>query len=233
VKLGFIILCRYNSSRLPGKILREINGKPILKYIFESLSQVVSPENIIVATSEEETDNPIVEYCKKNKINVFRGSLENVAERFLECAKHFNLDYATRINGDNLFIDLNTIKSMLEIARKNTFDLVSNVKNRTFPKGMSVEMVKVNYYNEIYKKFNKPEHFEHVTIYLYQNDAEQNFYYFFNQTCIEAAGIQMAIDDQHDFETASKIIAKFDREHFTYSLKEVFEIYKNVNEQSI
>ena len=85
MKIGFVIICRYNSSRLPGKILMEINGKSILQYIIERLSLVVPENNIVVATSEEKTDNPIAEYCIKNKINVFRGSLDNVALRFLNC----------------------------------------------------------------------------------------------------------------------------------------------------
>jgi spore coat polysaccharide biosynthesis protein SpsF len=208
--------------------LKEINGKAVLKYIHESLSQVTDNENIIVATSEEDTDNPIVDYCKVNKITFFRGSLNNVAQRFLNCAKQYKLDFATRINGDNLFVDVDAIKNMLDIVKTNQYDFVSNVKKITFPKGMSVEIVRTSHFEKKYLKFDKKEFFEHVTLYLYQNDSDENYFYYYNTTCPEAAGIQLAIDDVKDFEIASKIIANFDREHFTYSLKEVFEIYKRV-----
>ena len=82
MKIGAIVICRYNSSRLPGKILKKINGKPILTYIIERLKCVQNLDDFIVATSINTTDQPIVDYCIKNQIKYFRGSLENVAERF-------------------------------------------------------------------------------------------------------------------------------------------------------
>ena len=68
MKIGFIILCRYNSTRLPGKILKEINGKPIIQYIVDSLLNITSTGNIVVATSGQKSDNPISDYCNKNNI---------------------------------------------------------------------------------------------------------------------------------------------------------------------
>ncbi len=230
MKIGFIILCRYNSSRLPGKILRTIHQKPILQYIVDSLSELVDKDAIVVATSEEATDNPIAEYCKANNINLFRGDLNNVSKRFLDCAKTYGWDYATRINGDNLFVDTRTIQDMLKIAQTNKYDFVSNVKNRTFPKGMSVEMVKTDYYQEQYQRFTEPDHFEHVTIFLYQNDNNQNYYYFYNTRCPEAAGLQFAIDTQEDFDLAEQIIRQLGRT-FNFNLEDVLEVYQTLKKR--
>jgi len=227
MKIGFIILCRYNSSRLPGKILKEIEAKPILQYIVDSLSEVVDKENIVVATSEEETDNPIYNYCKKNNIQVFRGDLNNVSKRFKDCANTYNFDFATRINGDNIFVDQETIKEMLSIAETDKYDFISNVKNRTFPKGMSVEIVRTSYYNKKYENFNTSGDFEHVTINLYNNDEGENYYYHYNEKCIEASGIQFAVDTKEDFETASKIIKKLNKKN-NFTLKEVYQTYINL-----
>lgn len=227
MNIGFVILCRYNSSRLPGKILKKISGKPILMYIIERLIQVIPIENIVVATSTEESDNPIAEYCKENQINVFRGSLNNVALRFLKCAEKYNFDYTTRINGDNIFVDIQTLKEMCKLAESRKYDFISNVKNRTFPKGMSIEIIRTSFLKEGFKNFNKDEYFEHVTLYFYENDKGQNFYYFYNNICPEAAGLQMAIDTEADFNTIENIIKCFSEIHTNYGLKEIFFLYNN------
>ncbi len=227
MKIGFIILCRYNSSRLPGKILKKIEGKEILQYIVDSLSNITNNSNIIVATSTQESDNPIFEYCIEKNIQVFKGDLNNVSKRFMDCANNYNLDYATRINGDNIFVDQETITEMLKITELNNYNLISNVKNRTFPKGMSVEIVNTEHYNKKYKTFSSPNDFEHVTINLYNNDENENYYYFYNTKCPESAGIQLAIDTQEDFDTASQIIKKLNKTN-NFTLTEVFKTYKEL-----
>lgn len=224
MKIGFIILCRFNSSRLPGKILKEIQGKPILKYIVESISNIVDEENIVVATSEEDTDLPIVNYCKQNNIQFYRGDLSNVSKRFRDCAVQYRFDYATRINGDNIFIDQSTISEMLEIAQLNQYDFISNVKGRTFPKGMSVEIVRVSHYQKQYSNFKSADDFEHVTIHLYQNDQDKNYYYFYNKRCKQAAGLQFAVDSQEDFDLAEKIILDLGKDN-NFGLEEVYQSY--------
>jgi len=227
MKIGYIILCRYNSSRLPGKILKKIQGKTILQYIIDALYTVTEKENVVVATSTEDSDNPIYDYCMSNKIKVFRGSLNNVSERFKNCALKYNFDFATRINGDNIFIDLSIVNEMEKVALTDKYDFVSNVKNRTFPKGMSIEMVRTKHYNEIYKKFLTADDFEHVTIYLYNNDNNKNYYYLYNTKCIEAAGLQFAIDTKEDFYLAKQIISKLNKKN-NFSLEEVYNEYRKI-----
>jgi len=228
MRIGFVIICRYNSNRLPGKILKEINGKPIIQYIIERLQKITSSEKIVVATSENESDDPIINYCKENSINYFRGSLNNVAERFLLCSEAFSFDYSVRINGDNIFIDINSFKEMIEITMMNKYKFISNVKNRTFPKGMSIEIVKTEYYREMYNVFETKDHYEHVTLFLYSQDNKEEHFYFFNKICPEASGIQLAIDDLDDFKLAEKIIGSFKMNHTNYNLAEIYPIYKNI-----
>jgi spore coat polysaccharide biosynthesis protein SpsF len=233
MKIGFIIICRYNSRRLPGKILKKINGKEILLYIYERLFTVARNDDIIVATSEEDSDNPIVDFCSQNNINFYRGSLNNVALRFLNCAEKYGFDYATRINGDNIFLDIQTLKEMVSIALKNKYDFISNVKDRTFPKGMSIEIVRTDYYKKVYKEFNKEEFFEHVTLYLYNLANPLNHCYYYNKIEPKAAGIQLALDTKEDFYKVSKIINNFKKDHREYGLPEVYKIYKYIGNESI
>jgi spore coat polysaccharide biosynthesis protein SpsF len=233
LKIGFIIICRYNSKRLPGKILKEINGKPIIAYIIERLMTSVEREHIIVATSREHTDDPIENFCNQNNIHCFRGSLDNVAERFLQCAQKYSFDFATRINGDNFFMDVDSLKEMIDITLSNKYDFVTNLKNRTFPKGMSIEIVRISFYEKMYRQFNNNDHFEHVTQYLYQHDDQSRYYHYLNTVCPEAGGIQLAIDDEGDFRLAEKIIHTFTGQHTNYGLKDIYKRYKMLkdNEQ--
>lgn len=225
LNIGFQIICRYNSHRLPGKILREIKGKPILQYIVERVNEVVPKEQIVISTSVEPTDDPIIEYCQQNGLNYFRGSLDNVSERFLNCALANNFDYTTRINGDNIFVDISLLEKMTNIAKSGQYELISNLKNRTFPKGMSIEIVRTKYYEGRYKNFTTPDDFEHVTLNLYQNEEADKYFYVLNDICPDAGGIQLAIDTKEDFSLASKIISNFAGSHLDYGLSEVYHFY--------
>ncbi len=213
MKIGAIIICRYNSTRLPGKILKEINGKTILSFIIERLNCVKNLDEIIVATSDQKSDEPIIDYCTAEGIKFYRGSLINVAKRFLDCSKSFNLDYSIRINGDNLFLDHRIITKMIKKINENDFDMISNVKDRTFPKGVSVEIINVEFYKKIFSQLNTPYLQEHVTIYFYENLKSGNFFHFKNTLYPSAGGAQLAIDTEDDFNIATKIIDSFNDHH--------------------
>lgn len=231
MKLGIIILCRYDSSRLPGKILMPLQGKPILQYILERIEQVVDLSSIVVATSDEISDDPVFEYCQRNGINCFRGSKENVAKRFLECAEEYKFDFFVRINGDNLFVDSEILRTLLNIASTGNYDFISNVKGRTFPKGMSIEVVSFDFYRSAYERFDKSDHFEHVTIFFYQHENLGRQYHYINHICPEAAGIQLAIDTVEDFERAASMIARMERSHTEYHLTDIWKLWKDVEDE--
>lgn len=226
---GIVILSRFNSSRLPGKALKQIEGKPVLKYILERLGTAVPLENIVVATSDEMSDDPIAEFCQKEQVACFRGSLKNVSERFLTAAQSKGWDYAVRINGDNIFLDTDVLDKMLKLAAQKEAGLVSNVKGRTFPKGMSVEIVKTSHYAKQMQEINKDERYrEHVTLYLYEHESSDLHYiHFKNDALPEAAGIQLALDTEEDFQRSKDLIKRFERSHIHYNLKEILQLIKN------
>ncbi len=231
MQVGIILLCRYNSKRLPGKILKPIAGKPIIAYIMDQLSIAVSQKSIIVCTSENGTDDPIAAYCDQQGYNCFRGSLENVSRRFLDCGLHYGFDYLTRINGDNLFINHEVLQKMITSAKSGKYNFITNVKDRTFPKGMSIEIVKRVFYQDYYENhFSSSGHFEHVTQYFYQKSPKIPWVkYFYNKTVPQAAGIQLAIDTQKDFEMAERMIDTFDKNIAEYNLAELYKVWEKVH----
>ncbi len=230
MKTGIIVLCRYNSSRLPGKILKTIQGKAVLQYIMERLQCTVPEGNIVVATSVEPSDNPIAEYCSAKGWNCFRGDLDNVSQRFLGCALKYEMEYAVRINGDNLFLDPELLSSMLAIVEGDRFDFITNVKDRTFPIGMSIEIVRTPFYKSLIERFAEDAYLEHVTLYLYDHPKIGRRQYVYNERCPEAKGLKLAVDEAKDFDLASKIIGKMNKLHAFYGIKEIYHLITSLNE---
>jgi spore coat polysaccharide biosynthesis protein SpsF (cytidylyltransferase family) len=227
-KIGVIILSRYNSSRLPGKALIKINNKEILSYIVERVLQVFDKNQIVLATSDEKTDDPIDAYAKRNNLNCYRGSLNNVAQRFFNAAIENDFDYVVRINGDNIFLDINLLKELKEKTIKGSYDFISNVKDRTYPKGMSIEIIRVKYYAKWMGKIQESERYkEHVTLFFYENEA--NHFYKINTSLEEMKGIQLALDTKEDFERTTSLINLFTEEHWNYNLKEIYQLLKKTN----
>ncbi len=223
-KFGAIVLSRYNSSRLPGKALMTIHGKEVLQIIIERLSMVIPLKHIVIATSSEASDEPIAEFAKARGYNCFRGSLDNVALRFYEAAMHYDFEYAARINGDNVFVDTHVLESMIKQI-SHSYDFITNVHNRTYPKGMSIEIVKLSSYrNALSEISTDKKYFEHVTSYWYEHLPE-NVFFQYNTELPEAAGLQFALDTPEDFENISSIFDAFTESHIKYNLERILPLY--------
>ena len=100
-----IIQARMGSTRLPGKVLRKVNTVPLLKFQLDRINQALLIDQTIVATSNSENDNLIVEFCKANGIACFRGSEDDVLDRYYRCAKKYKADIIIRFGADNPLID--------------------------------------------------------------------------------------------------------------------------------
>ncbi len=227
VTIGVVLLCRYSSTRLPGKIFREIKGKPIIEYIVERILSSVDRSHFIIATSKEKSDDKIEEYCLHNNLNCYRGSLEDVAGRFLEAGTLMGWDYAVRINGDNLFVATDVLKVLMREAKLNKFDFITNTHGKTFPQGMSVEIVRMGFFRNAYKLFKTNDDFEHVTFYLHRNKIGE--YLFWDNTEYPEAGqLKFAIDEQKDFDLCSRIFDRFTRPQVEYMMPQILDIYKKI-----
>lgn len=226
MKIGIVILCRYSSARLPGKILKEINGRTVLSYIVERIQQAAPNNPVVVATTVDKTDDPIVNYCHRSRLQVFRGDLEDVAGRLLSCAQAYKWDFTVRINGDNLFLDIRTLSEMLAIASTDMFDFVSNIPGRTFPYGMSVEIMRTSFYRDALEKMKEDSHREHVTSWLYENPEFGTRHIYTNTICPKAAGMKMALDTPADLKKAKTIL---DYETYIQRDMGLSEIYSFLN----
>ena len=116
---------------------------------------------------------------------------------------------------------------MIEISQTEDYDLVTNVPQRTFPFGVSVEILDTNFYDKIYKEISRSDDREHVTTYIYRNMSKYNVYTYFSNRK-EYHGVHLALDTEKDLEIITKIIKSFKKNHREYDLQSIVKIYYSI-----
>lgn len=223
MKIGAVIQCRFNSQRLPGKILRKISDNCIIDVIVSNLKQYFDEDQILVATSEEETDDKLFAHCRMKGYNVIRGSLDDVSSRFLNGSKEFGFDFALRVNGDNYFMNAQLLDYFFSQIDSFEYDLITNVPGRTFGYGMSLELINMRTYRKIINKFDWDDR-EHVTKFIYDNKNDFKIKEVHNKDYPNLIGKKLAIDTSEDFEKAELITQKIGTQFFTLeNLNEYFK----------
>ena len=162
------IQARMSSKRFPGKVLAPFNGIPILTCVIERVNKVIPSGRIVVLTSIDQSDDPLVCYVRNSGISVYRGPLENVFERFQLCLREYPCSWFFRICADSPLLDSEILRTMLVRNDKPNVDLITNVYPRTFPKGQSVEMLNSNTFEGIDPHSLTSAQQEHVTKVYYE-----------------------------------------------------------------
>lgn len=166
------VQARMSSKRFPGKVLAPLRGEPVIAHVLSRVSQVLPMDRITVATSDDTSDDPLVHYLHARKVQVFRGSLTNVFARFQACLKEYPCDWFLRVCADSPLIDPKLLSVALNHQNRTDLDLVTNVQTRTFPKGQSVEMVRLSTFARIDEHRLSAEEKEHLTKVYYDHPSE-------------------------------------------------------------
>ncbi|MFA4903568.1 MAG: NTP transferase domain-containing protein [Desulfobaccales bacterium] len=161
-----------SSERFPGKVLAPLGGKPIIARVIARVTQVIPSEMVVVATSQEESDDPLAYYLRGNGIQVFRGPLDNVFSRFQLCLREFPCTWFFRICADSPFLDSSLMQKIMNYCDRTQVDLVTNVFPRTFPPGRSLEMVNSKPFAAIDSANLTKEEQEHLTQ-VYYNHSDR------------------------------------------------------------
>lgn len=201
-----IIQARMTSSRLPGKVLQPVAGKPLLNWVHTRLSSATELSEVVVATSVSVSDNPIVEFCRRIGISVYRGSLESVAQRLLDCARSQQSSEFVRISGDSPLIDPMLVDQAVVLHKQESPDLTTNVQFRSFPKGQSVEVIRTRALESALSQMRDPRDLEHVTRYFYLNPQEFFIENFFSEVPI--GDVQLSVDTVEDLKVVDKILTQ-------------------------
>ncbi len=219
MNLGIIVQARMSSERLPGKVLREVQGKPMLQYTLERVALARGADGVIVATSDEASDDPIAAFCVARGMSCFRGSLPDVAGRFLAAAESYGYDAFVRVCGDSPCTDPGVITEAIALFRSGAYDLVTNTFPRSFPKGISVEVVRTATFRQVHTRMVEAADREHVTRYYYQHPEEfriRNFSADHNNS-----EVQLSVDTPEDWAMFTGVLARMDRPHTTYDYRAI------------
>lgn len=157
-----VVQARMSSQRLPGKVLAPLAGRPALAWLLERLA----PFEVVVATSDEPSDEPVADFCAERGVECFRGPLADVAARFAGVIERYRLDAFVRVNGDSPLLDPALVAQGIELFHAATPDLATNVFPRSFPSGQSVEVVDAEAFLAVRGEFDERDR-EHVTTFFY------------------------------------------------------------------
>lgn len=216
ITINAIIQARIGSTRLPGKVLIEIEGIPILEHIINRLNVIKNINKVIVATSSMPENDVIEAFCKEKAIACVRGSEENVLERFGLVAAEYLADIYIRATGDNPIIDVNLIEDMLTFFRRKQLTYTGY---RGFPLGSGVEVFSNTALMDCLKNANLPYELEHVTPYMYQRMKDRKVEYFLSQT--NDSKIRMTIDTEDDLTFAKELFKRLFKNNPYFGVSDV------------
>jgi len=172
MKTVAIIQARMSSTRLPGKVLADVSGKPLLYYVVERARACPLLDEVLVATTDKVADDMVMYFCREEGIPFFRGDPDDVLKRYADAARICNADTVVRITADCPLIDPEIIGKVVEQFRKGQCDYAANVLDRTYPRGLDTEVFSREILERLERSVHDPENREHVTFYIYCHPAE-------------------------------------------------------------
>ena len=213
-----------SSTRLPGKVLMKLDKKhTVLDYLINQLKHSKLLGKIIIATTNLEEDNAIVNFAKKNEIEYFRGESDDVLDRYYQCAKNFSSDNILRITSDNPLVDPTVIDDLIINYQKSSCDYASTNLARTYPFGIDAEIFSFNTLEKTWKNAILPSEREHVSSYMKKNS--KIFKQFNLRNKIKVPLVRLTIDREVDLELFRIVISKItDR---PILMNNILELYNN------
>ena len=230
-----IIQARLNSSRFKNKIFKKLNGKTVLDFLVNRLLKYYKSNKIIIATSNKKIDTKISKYAKRKGVAVFRGSENDVLNRYVRCSKKYNVKNIVRLTSDCPLVDISLISKMWKIYKEKKLDYISNTlppNEATFPDGTDVEIISFKKLNLISKKKLDKTSREHVTNIFWQSKKFKCFN-FKNKNNISK--YKYSLDYRKDFDLIKKIVKSLGYNEKNYNPNTIVKFIhqnKNLNKMS-
>lgn len=236
MKVLAITQARYGSTRLPAKILKEVNGQTLLEIHLRRILQAKNVNKLKIATTDEEGSIFIVEVANKVGVDYFKGSVEDVLSRFYGTAESEKPDYVVRLTSDCPLIDPSIIDNIIDFTIHHDYDYV-RTDAASFPDGLDTEVMKFSVLERAYKEANMKSEREHVTPYIWKNGSSDGgtlfkTFKFKNEVGnYNANDYRITIDEPEDFEVIKRLIEALGidkgwKEYIDYLLahKDIYDI---------
>lgn len=227
IKLGAIIEARMGSSRLPGKVILEVNNKPLIIHLVNRLKHSKLLKKIIVATTINKKDDVLCKILKKNNILFFRGSESDVLGRIYFAAKKFKLKNILQITGDCPLVDPFIVSQVLKTYENNNFDFVSNANIRTYPIGMDVSVFSFKNLQKCFNLAKQRYYREHTTLFFRKNSFLFTHCNLMAPTNLHYPNLGLTLDEPNDYLLIKKIFNKFKDKESTFSCLDIIDFLKS------
>ncbi len=240
IKIVTIIQARIGSTRLPNKVMMPLAGKPLLLRMYERVNAAKHNDVIIIATTEEANDDPIVNLCKDNDIKYFRGNSTDLLDRHYKASLPFNPDAVVKIPSDCPLIDPEIIDKVLKyyIDNENIFDFVSNLHPASYPDGNDVEIFSMSALKDAWLNAKKELEREHTTPYFWENLDKFNVGNVKWESGKDySMSHRFTIDYEQDYEFIKRIYEELYSEDKIFSLQDILNLLdekpeiKKINEK--
>src|SRR3989344_3091478 len=227
-----IIQARMGSSRLPGKVMAPIIGKPMLWHVVNRVKRSKLVYKVVVATSTRLEDKKIVEFCKKNGVDAFIGPEKNVLKRYYLAAKQYRADVIVRITADCPLIDPKIVEKSIRTFFKRNFDYLAILtgagslksKDKKYPDGMDCEVFSFQSLEKAYREATSNKEREHVTVYIWRNPHK--FKIGKLESTVDCSDIRLVVDTKEDFLLVRKIYSKLYKKTPNFGLEEILSLFK-------
>ncbi len=223
-----IIQARMGSTRLPGKVLMNIAGRPLLAYLVERISRARTLDEIVVATTINENDNAIIEECEQRGIPNFRGSEEDVLRRYVSAARASRADIIVRVTADNPFTDPDSIDRVVDAI--NASDAGYAIETN-LPAGVTAEALSWSALASIDRVAHTSRWREHVTLYAKENPSAMRCLFLDPPADCRRPDLSFTVDHPHEYEHVREIANSF--ESIDFSLKTLIGVADDVAMRSL
>ncbi len=223
IKIGCIIQARMDSTRLPRKVLKKIVGKPLLGLLVDRLKPSKHIDEIIIATTINKKDQEIVDFCIENNIKYFRGSEEDVLDRYYQCAKQFNVDVIIRVTGDDPLIDYRVIDRVVKefLRLYPCVDLVANDIPFTYPVGLNTHVLSFQALKRANEESVEMIDREHVVDYIINNPDKFKVKSIHLGT--DYSSERWTLDYEEDYEFIKRVFGALYKENECFSMYDILK----------
>ncbi len=208
MKVNAIIQARCGSTRFPNKVFAPIDGKPLLWHVVNRLTYAKKIDKIVIATTENANDDQIEKWCKENQIDCFRGSTNDVLNRYYSASLAYPSDVVVRITADDPFKEPSVIDRVISKLEEEKLDYVTNNYPPSFPEGLDCEAFTFEALEKMERKARDSFEREHVTQYIFRHTDEFKMGNVSNDSDISA--YRWTIDTTTDYEMVCAVYAKRD-----------------------
>ena len=221
-KVVAIIQARMGSTRLPGKVLKEIVGKPMLWHVINRVKHAKELDDIVIATTDLKEDTQILDIASEIGVKTYAGSENDVLDRYYQTAIMSNADVIVRITADCPLADPNVIDNVIRYYRTNDFDYVSTSIKPTFPDGIDVEVFSFASLKKAWDEAKLASEREHVTPYIWKNPNIFKIKNYENDSDISY--LRWSVDEESDLEFVRAIYSKLYVKDKLYYMEDVLNL---------